>query len=182
MTVYVYQYHAPKSPASKPCWASPVAEDMKSWRRDRSQHPAIGILKSSLLSLRVAQTHSPGSSASASSQDCFVPWSTFMAWGSSTATLRGVRDGLDPDEGSGCRDGTVDIPGSPSSPSVSLCLSLPTSPPLGLSFFCTPSKSVFLGCVSDCCLSMNCLPVITFVFLSWCFPNKHPASLSAPGH
>lgn len=85
----------------------------------------------------------------------------------------------------------TDILWFPSPCLSSLCLSLPTLPPLGVSFFVEnsfqPPKPVFLIAVS-----MNCLPVTTFVFLSWCFPNKHPtplvyltshpASWSAPGH
>lgn len=136
--------------ARTPCWPSPVAEDMKSWRRDRSPGPCHWDFKKAFFSRSMDQMPSSGPSASASSQGCFEPWSTFMAWSSSTATSRGERNGWEPAKGSDCRDGMAHFPGSPSSSSVSLLfafLSPPHLPRVSLSLLYL-QKSVLQGCVS----------------------------------
>lgn len=119
----------------------------------------------------MTQTPSSGPSASASSQGCFMLWSTFTAWTSSTATSRGERGGLDPAKGSGCRDETGPHSRAPflSLCVSSLCLSLPTSPPLGLPFFVTSIKIS----VSVCC--QHKLPTCHHICLSkLVFPQQAP--------
>ena len=108
----------------------------------------MSLFSPPFLSLRVAQTLSPGPSASASAQDCFMPWSTCTAWRSSTAMSRGERGGLSPASGWGGRDEATHTAGSHSFPFVSLFFDFLSPPCLSWISFSLlfPGTSVFLGC------------------------------------
>ena len=143
----------------------------------------MSLFSPPFLSLRVAQTLSPGPSASASAQDCFMPWSTCTAWRSSTAMSRGERGGLSPASGWGGRDEATHTAGSHSFPFVSLFFDFLSPPCLSWISFSLlfPGTSVFLGCTLSLLLSAW-LPIS----LTKVFPQQvccyFPTSLPFPCH
>ena len=133
----------------------------------------MSLFSPPFLSLRVAQTPSPGPSASASAQDCFMRWSTCTAWRSSTAMSRGERGGLGPPRAgvAGMRPRTLLGP-------IPLPLSLfsltfsPLLASLGSLSLLYPEMSVFLGCT----LSLVAISMAAYLHvclsLAKVFPHK----------